>query len=118
MSAHGDVLAHAGPQQKWVLRHQPHVGAKVLVAEMRQRRAIDFNAPGLRRIKAQQQAQERGLAAAGMPHHPKKGARGNVQVQVAQHRMLRIVAKAQIPQTELPLGDAPRAAHGRGKCLL
>ena len=82
---HGNVVAHRTGQQKRVLRHQPHIGAELVVAEVRQRNAIQRDAARLRRVEAQQQAQQRGLATAGVADQAIETTGWNVQRQIVQH---------------------------------
>src|SRR5471030_409486 len=107
---HVDVLARRGGQQEGVLRHQAELGAELLVGDGVQRHAVDGDAAVARRIKAQQQRQQRRLAAAGVADDAVEGARRYRQRQIVQHRLAFDVGEVEVLD-----GDGRRGA-GAAAC--
>ena len=107
LAAHGDVLARRRRQQERLLRHHADARAEVLLADGLDRRAVDADRARRRRIEAQQQRQQRGLAAAGVADDAVETAGGDLQVQPVQDGMAGLVREIQPLDRDGALGHAP-----------
>ena len=94
--AHGNVLARRGRQQERLLRHHADALAEVVLGDRLDRRAVDADRAGRGRIEAQQQRQQRALAAAGVADDAMEAARIDPQVQPVQHRAAGLVGEVQV----------------------
>ncbi|MDT4883222.1 hypothetical protein FQZ97_1192490 [compost metagenome] len=81
--------AQAGYQVE-LLEHQadPRAppGRQLVLAQLRQRPAVDMDAAGVEAVEPGQQVQQRALAAAGFAHQRQAAALAQFQVDAAQHR--------------------------------
>ena len=99
-TAHGNVVAHAGRQQKRFLRNQADFVAKFRFRQSGQCHAIQFYPSGLRAVKTQQQTEQRRFAAAGVSHDAVKTAGPNLQINIVEHRIRRIITKADVVERD------------------
>src|SRR5450759_3457369 len=104
-SPHGNVIAHAGRQQKRVLRHKPHVGTEMRVAEMSQGHAIHGDITRLRLVKAQQEVEQGGFATTRVPYQSVKTTGGNLQAKVVQDHCFVVVTKPDLLYAHSTLGN-------------
>ena len=113
--AHRDVLARAGREQERLLRHQADRAPEVRVGEPFDGLTVDQQRAGRCRVEAQQQRQQRALAAAGVADDADELPGFDLQVQPVQHRSTGLVAKAQVAYRNPAFADS---AADRGlRCL-
>ena len=86
---------------------EPDVGAKVLVSDHLQRDPVDLDAAGLWSIKSQQQRQQCRLAAARVPDDADETSGQYVDADIVQHRLVRVIAEADIGQLHVPASHTP-----------
>ena len=95
VGSHRDVFAGAGRQQERVLRHDGDSVAEMRFADRVHRRAVDADAAGGRRVEAQQQRQQRALAATRVADDAVETAGLDAQVHIVQHRTSRAVLEVE-----------------------
>ena len=118
LATHVNVVAGVGGQQKGFLRHQAHRLSEGVVAQVLHRLAVDVQRARGRRVKAQQQRQERAFAAAGVAHDAHELTGRDVQVQPVQYRVAGLVGKVQIAHRDSPRADAGTRRALRGQRLV
>ncbi len=118
---HVDVFARRRRQDERILRHQPDLVAEAFVADAGQRQAADLDAALLRHVVAQQEREQRRLAAAGMADDAEEGTLRHVERQVVQHRLAFYVSEFQVAHAHrrrgrVECGINTGAAQGMFRC--
>ena len=90
----GDVVGHRVVEQQGFLRHQAEPRAQVAEPHVADVDAVDRDAAGQRVVEPRQQLQQRRLAAAVGADDGDRFAGADFQVDVAQHRLVRVVVEA------------------------
>src|SRR4029453_10763550 len=85
IASHVDILKRTRSQQERLLRDQSDVGPKVFITNRPEGNPIDLQAACLRYIEAQQQRQQRGLAASCVADDAHKTASRYVDAHVVQY---------------------------------
>ena len=105
-----DIVSHRGGEQEGLLRHPADRRAQRVHLVFLQRHAVPADAAGRQRVLAQQQAQQRGLAAAGGADDAQGLAASQAQLDRAQRRRdLPRISEVQAVPAGSPLGSLASA---------
>ena len=93
LAAVGDVLADGAVEQPGVLEDHPERPAQVVAGQLARVDAVDQDAAGVDLVEAHEQVDERRLAGAGRPDDGDRLAGRDVEIEVVDERLVRLVAE-------------------------
>ena len=97
-----DVREERVSQHDGILLHHGDALSQHLMTQALKRATAKADFTGIRRVVAHQQAGERTLAAAGVPHQRHKASRRNRQRNVLQHQLVVAIGKGDIINVDIP----------------
>ena len=110
--AHDDVLPDGAGLQPGVLQHHAVGGAQAVARHVADVAALDADAAGIHVVKAHQQVDDGGLAAAGGADDGDALARLHGQVEVADQLLLRVVGERHVAALHAALHAGERQRVG------